>query len=118
MTSYQHYEKEKKHEDHHVGEGRVSFRALMSDSCDLHLRSLCIEQVYNPLECRFVSAELAVKDDDLCHIVDDVSTLILVNSKRVRDFVFVLSEQEFPSVLYREVEDRHYDCKSNHLLVS
>ena len=86
-------------------EGCVAFWDLMFDTIDFELRCLGFKQAIDSLVCAFIAAELAVQNDNLRDVADNVSILILLWSKRVRDFVLILDKHDRPNVVDREVED-------------
>ena len=50
----------------------------MFDTIDFEFRGLGLEQVIDSLVCAFTAAELAVQNDNLRDVVDDVSILVFL----------------------------------------
>ena len=50
----------------------------MFDTIDFKFRCLRFEQVIDSLVCTFIAAELAVQNDNLRDVVDDVSILVFL----------------------------------------
>ena len=89
----------------------------MFDTVDFKFRGLGFKQLIDSQVRAFTTAELAVQNDDLRDVVDDVSVLVFIQSKRVRDLVLILDKHDGPNVVDREIDGTAGDEKSHHLLL-
>ena len=89
----------------------------MFDTVDFELGCLGLKQFIDSQICAFTAAELAVQNDNLRDVVNDVSIFVFIQSESVRDLVLILDKHDGPNVVDREIDGTAGDKKSHHLFL-